>query len=193
MQIEQINKKQVFILTEDTGVKIGVSYSTPQAVKYDGVTFITENFYSATTSHHKTDILRRFNAINPVEVQHETINLLVKAAANPEAISYLTDEILKEYFKKEELKDAVNGQGNLYQALKNCIRVREDRQTYKNGNALYKTTYKTNYVLVSNVYVVRTIRSIKTRTKPFYTNKGIKTDGTHYKHTVKTRIKNNRW
>lgn len=192
MQIEQINKKQAYILTEETGAKIGVSYSTPQAVKYDGVTFITENFYSVTTSHHKIDILRRFNTINPVEVQQETINLLVKAAANPEAIEYLTKEILKEYFKKEELKDAVNGQGNLYQALKNCITIRQDRQTYKNGNALYKTTYKTNYILVSNVYIVRTIRSIKTKTPAFYTNAGVKTDGTHYTHTVKTRIKN-RW
>jgi len=152
MNIRQIRSKQAYIINNT----IGISYITPQAISLKGITFITSNWYSITTAHHKTDIIRDFNNSETITINHNTLIDLINNynGYNHEQQENLINKILEEEKLKNylirELKTE-NSIPNHYKLNKIIERTSSNKTKYNNGN--YKTiqTYKTNFQHVDNI------------------------------------------
>lgn len=164
MKIKQIRSKQAYILNNN----IGVSYNTPIAANVDGVTFITENYYSNTTAHHKTDIKREFNNSQVIEVNQETIKdfyyfltygeytsaqNLAAAVQEEAAIKQDLITYVKEYNGNPKKAAWKNLKVNAYKLHNDDTfkLIIDESTTYKNGNVLNVRKYRTNFNYVSNL------------------------------------------
>ena len=161
MIIERIKSKQAYIINDN----IGVSYNTPIAASVNGITFVTENYYSNTTAHHKSDVIRRFNNNRFIEVKQEVINNLYTALTSSDytAAAAIAAAAIQEEKEKDNLinylklncndRNAAYKGVNIYaarQQLKNPSYHK--RKDFKNGN--YKTTDSgySNFQQVSDIY-----------------------------------------
>ena len=150
MQIERIRTTSAYIL----GGNIGVSYNTPQAISLDGISFVTENRYSNTTDHHRTEILRKFDDSQIIEVQHATLLDLINSDVRPE-------DVHAEYNVKDHLIRLLQGEPGQDAILDNQIKavytrpISNHRREFKNTFRTY-TTFKTNFKFVSNFHYKKT-------------------------------------
>lgn len=137
----QIGNKQAYIINGN----IGVSYNTPICIKIGGVLFITENSYSNTTAHHKTDFKRILGG-EVVEVQHTVLIDLINNDIN--AAEILQENKTKQYLIKSlEKNNSIPNNIKVYAAVE---KTNSSKQLFKNSNEKIKTSYKTTFKYVSN-------------------------------------------
>ena len=191
--LKQIKSKQAYILNEN----IGVSYNTPIAANVDGTTFITENYYSNTTAHHKTDIIRAFNNYNVIEVNQETIKDFYYFLTYGEYSSAqnLAAEIKKEEILKNEIITTIETgreqaiffkNKNIYSFIKKGYR---NKTPYKNGNFKEVQHFQTNFKYVSNIRFKETTRGIKSKIRTSNSKPGkAKSGSIFYKYKYRSVI-----
>ena len=157
--LRRIRTTNASTATTAAGVNIGISYSTIIAAEKNGVSFYTENYYSNTTAHHKSDILRIFNNAQNVEVTQTALTAIAAGDIKP-------DQVLEELKIKKQLQKFIklnldynaaawNNSIDIYfisNLINNLPAVEESKKEYKNGSTRTIKTKKTTFKYVSNFY-----------------------------------------
>lgn len=123
----QIGNKNLYIVGN-----VGVSYNTPIAADFKSleVTFITSSYYSNTTAHHKTELVRIFNNKEVIEVSQALLVDIINGEVPAK-------EVLKDFQHFQTCKDIISGNvsgSKSFILSDNCHQISSENKYYKNGN-----------------------------------------------------------